>query len=473
MKATARKDSPSELTVTLADSMPFQEISVVNSRLEQVEQATLTADRRTMKMSLPPGDYLVKGMAPNGRSREFLVKLAAGDKLSVDTDQTRERSPHEWLTASYSRLQLPRSEMRIAALAQQIPFGVDISQLRNLGQSSSLSLPYWFSDLAGISLDLFSERFISIEPDGARRPSRAGQASVHQGELNLRSYAWSPAKGRWLRTYVIDRAEGRYAADYTQLVFPGRQHMPEELRDTIHLVGAFQSGRPAHFKALPLFSDGSELIVGREASLETLATGAEDTASERVSWRLSARDSDVDALLQALNGRTYSDREAVSGQALEFADRALHDKHRDPEAAIVAGYFLLQCRSLDARASWVKNLAGWFSWSPDALILGAWGNLLFGTGDQETVAAKLSRVYKAGPPQFAPARKLLRDMLSIHFSQTPDDSSSGEQVSRLRALWNRLGRETKREVAGGPLFNFTRNYYKRSASEAKAQKKSK
>ncbi len=59
------------------------------------------------------------------------------------------------------------------------------------------------------------------------------------------------------------------------------------------------------------------------------------------------------------------DAESVFGEALEL----LYHKYRDPPAAALGALTLHRLGRLDARPSWLRNLAGSFEWLPDGRVL--------------------------------------------------------------------------------------------------------
>ena len=479
--------TPATLRVEKSDALPFQEVTVLDNEFLIQNKKTLTDTDTFLEFSLAPGSYIVSGLSPSGSQTKIPVTLAEGEQRTVIAD-TDEGSPHEWLADISSRQQLPGSIANVTRSAIEQLGSHTLQSIRAVSPAGSLSLPasvvgYAASGLVGVAVDVLSRRLeLTGRPQSStRRPD----------DISLRTYCWSTRNNRWMRSDLIELAHGEYALDYTRLNFPPRNETGGDLEEKIHLIGAFQRGHPAKFIALPLFTDGAQLVLSHgsvrdsdqseprsedhdgptaeEAGSETRRT---DKRTQDLSWRLSAANGHVDALLQALNGRGFRDRDAISETAISFAEEALQEKRKDPEAAVVAGFFLLQYRRLDIRARWVENLARWFPWSPDALTLGAWGNILFETGDSQKVLQKLARIYSAGPPQFLPARKLLRDLISIRMDAQDDGSLSGETKELLEKLWQRIGREMQREIPGGPFYSFERSYHSGSRDHERQEERS-
>lgn len=454
---TETKDATTSLRLEKAHSMPFQEVSVIDQEFTVYGRKTLNETNSDFTLELPPGRYMVIGLSPSGARTKIPVTLRGGDQQSIAVN-TQEETPHRWLAETASRQQLPQSLSKVSnSLVQQIgTFSVDM--IREVSPVSSLSLPIDVVSYAARGLLENARETLNKRLDLG---SRAKQKTRRPQDLNIRSYYWSGQKNRWLRSDLIDMVKGDYALDYTRLVFPSRQSVEMDEKSTrIHVIGVFLKDKPSKYIALPLFADGAQLVIshGPSKTNSTNDSTAQGYSDRELSWRLSAVNERVDALLQALNGRGYEDRNAISQEALKIADHALYAKRSDPEAAVVAGLFLLQYRQLDVRAQWVENLANWFPWSPDALTLGAWSNILFDTGDETKVLSKLSKVYSAGPPQFLPARRLLRDLLSIYISNERKSENLAEVSEILQRLWERIGREMQHEIAGGPFYSFAVDY---------------
>ncbi|MBG6162818.1 hypothetical protein IWQ54_002481 [Labrenzia sp. EL_195] len=463
------------LKVQKATTLPFQEVTILDETLVVRGKKTLTEEDMVLEVNLAPGSYMISGLSPSGTSTKIPVTLLEGAPQTV-TANTRQDSPHEWLSDINARQQLPVSLANVTQSAVETLGSRAVQEIRDVSPLGSLSLP---TSVVNFAANGLVDSAITTLNKRLELESRPKSSTRRPQDISLRTYFWSTESGRWMRSGLIEQAKGEYALDYTRLNFPPRDEAGNGLANKLHLVGAFLSGQPAKFIALPLFAAGARLVLSHGSAV---GGGARDTRPDRdgpvrsgsaatalhdqtaewnaqeISWRLSAADGDIDALLQALNGRGFQNRDAVSATAIRFADKALNEKRRDPEAAVVAGMFLLQYRRLDERAQWVENLAKWFPWSPDALALGAWGNILFETGSATEVLEKLSRIYKAGPPQFLPTRRLLRDLISIRMSAEDNAGLSGKTKNLLQKLWVRIGREMQREIPGGPFYSFERAY---------------
>lgn len=426
------EEAMATLTVGKSEALAIQEVSIVDKHFRVLIRTTLTSMQDAVTENLAPGRYLVTGMAPSGRRVERPVTLADGDALRIDLD-VAEPSPHEWLHDVNARQELPSSDLK--SLYDRADHDFPFVELLRAGPRPSINF----------ALNMLAEPLseMVIYPFGYYRGRQRSQ-------VDLRSYRWSTKRLRWVRSSLVEQAEmqGIGSGDYLRLNFPGREVDDQ----TLHMVGLFREGRPATMFSLPQFARGTRLVVS--GVLED--DGADVTAASRVTWRLSANEDKIDALLQSLGGRQYRDTEAVAEMAIDEGMRILRDKMRDPEAAVVAGFFLLNHRRLDQRADWVENLASWFPWLPDALVLGAWSNLLFKTGDSGTALKKLAKVYRAGPPQLAVTRRYLRDLLSTALSGDELAAVSTNTRRALQRLWSRLGRESRREIAGGPFYTFER-----------------
>ncbi|SMX43945.1 hypothetical protein [Maliponia aquimaris] len=440
------------LTVEKAYAMPFQDVTVMDRDFNIHSQQTLNETASSLTLPLPPGRYMVSGLSPSGARARIAVDLKAGDARSIVV-ASQQDSPHEWLADITARQQLPRSASNVSSSVVDAMGSLSLSSLLDVSPVSSLSLPVGVVSYAAKGMVEDAVGALNRRLNLRSRPKRATRRPQ---DVNIRTYVWASDLGRWVRSDLIDRAKGVYAMDYTRLIFPPRPGLGDGLAENIHLVGAFRKDQPARFIAMPLFSAGAQLVLSHSGARAS-ETGGEAQA-RKFSWYLSAVDDRIDALLQALKGRGFENSDAVSEEAFKVADLALREKIHDPEAAVVAALFLLRHRRLGHRPDWVENLAKWFPWSPDALALGAWVNLLFETGDQAEVLSKLTKVHAAGPPQFLPARRLLRDLVAISTSgETWDDvPSDARQV--LDRLWARLGREMQHEVAGGPFYAFATEF---------------
>lgn len=436
------------LTVEKAYSMPFQDVTVMSCDFMVHAQRTLNESQSRLTLTLPPDRYMISGLSPSGTRTKTVVDLGHGEDLTITVDDGQE-SPHEWLADITARQQLPQSSANVSRNVVDAIGSVSVNSFRDVSPVSSLSLPVGVVSYAAKGLMQDATETLNRRLNLPGRPKRTTRRPQ---DVNIRTYCWASEHGRWVRSDLIDQAHGVYATDYTRLEFPSRHALANGLQDKIHLVGAFRKDQPARFIALPLFDAGAQLVLSHSG------TGGSETEGEvranSFSWFLSAVDNQIDALVQALKGRGFENSDAVSEEAFKVADRALYEKRRDPEAATVAGLFLLRHRRLDDRANWVENLANWFPWSPDALALGAWANLLFATGDQTQVLSKLAKVRSAGPPQFLPARRLLRDLVSISRSSEASSDLSNDTAQSLDRLWSRLGKEMQNEVQGGPFYSF-------------------
>lgn len=463
MAGDMANDGVAQLTLMKANTMPFQDVTVTDASHVVRARETLTMNRTQLVLTLEPGRYMVSGQSPSGHQARIPVTLAPGDdqRFAVDPLQS---SPHEWLAEITARQQLPRSAANVSLSVVEAMGSLPLEALKEVSPRSSLSLPTGVVFHAALGQVANAQQALGRRLGLRGRPQRNTR---RPGDVSLRSYLWNPRGSRWIRSELIDMARGEYAMDYTWLRFPPRPALDDPLREAIHLIGAFRQDQPARFIALPLFSKGAQLVLshggaggasGEEVSRsgsDSLGDGSPSDQAPRFDWYLSAIDNDIDALLQSLRGRGFADTDAVSDAAFAVADKALHDKIHDPEAAVVAALFLLRHRRLDRRANWVENLASWFPWSPDALALGAWTNLLFDTGDQQVVLAKLAKVHKAGPPQFLASRRLLRDLVSI--SRNSDGGSEDDTKDTrhlLDGLWARIGQEMQHELAAGPFHSF-------------------
>lgn len=443
-------------------SLPFQEIAILNKGMRTIERATLGEAKQSVEFSIEPGDYVVVGTGPNGVSTEQQVTLPAGGHKEVWLGQETS-SPHEWLHDMAARGMLPESSVPVE-VAQQVNLQtVAAETLRRISPLKSLSLPV---PMPGMGISNVEVNLLALLELGAA--SRPSSHNKRQTELNLRTYRWSKKRKRWLRSELVEMADGNYAADFSHIVFPARQALDDDLGDSIHLLGVFAPGRAARFISVPLFADGTEIAISWKrdpVSEDGKREGATKPDSEpsarqkRITWRLAARNSELDGILQSLNWRNYSDPAVVTEVAADYAERTLREKRHDPQGAVVAALFLLQYRQLQQREDWVRNLAEWFPWSPDAQVLTAWCDLLSGTAGDAAIAAKLARLYETGPPQFNPAHKLARHLVGIAMENRATVAAYPEQTQEnLSRLWTRMGRETRREILAGPFYAFERDY---------------
>lgn len=433
-----------ELTIYKSGTLAIQDVSIYDENFHLLKKRTLVNERDYCIETLNPGAYLVIGTGPNGRQIERRIDLTQNDQQTIYMDADV-ASPHEWLADMSARQALPPSDLQTEESEAIIPF--QVAELVRHGTKPILkfALDTLQPSVSALGVGQSSEGFLRDVGYPVLKARRRPRRDFLRQRVRLHSYAWSSSKLRWIRSGLIESIEGVGGGDFLRFDFPGRREDDERL----HMIGLFQENRPATMISLPLFSEGTHLVLGAK---QELAAG--DGASRRVTWQLSASNETIDAMLQSLAAGSFSDKEAVSNMALDASEKMLFEKRENPEAAVVAALFLLKHRRRFSRGTWVENLANWTPWSPDAQVVGAWANLLLGTGNESTAMSKLALTYRAGPPQLRMTQKYMRDLLSPVMSGEDEVGMEPHIWSQLQKVWSRLRLTAKNAASESAFFSY-------------------
>ena len=99
---------------------------------------------------------------------------------------------------------------------------------------------------------------------------------------------------------------------------------------------------------------------------------------------------------------------------LEWADRAermLASKRRDPYAATVGAYLLLQFRDFDRLHDWPRNLANWIDYLPDGCVIWATQLMHKSPDNKQEIREYLFKAVDRGLPVYTEGLRLLLDGL--------------------------------------------------------------
>jgi hypothetical protein len=146
----------------------------------------------------------------------------------------------------------------------------------------------------------------------------------------------------------------------------------------------------------------------------------------------------AEGILEFLRKGSLGAASAVFDPGSELANQLLHDKIVDPLAATAAGYYLLRMRDWERLPqAWLQNLAAWFDWIPDAILLR--DASLIQRGMDASVAAgfaatSLKLAFGRGLPLFAEARWLIQDLLLYAEKASGRDGLTGEQRLLIRGI---------------------------------------
>ena len=135
---------------------------------------------------------------------------------------------------------------------------------------------------------------------------------------------------------------------------------------------------------------------------------------------------------ESLLGYLHAGSLDYAAQTLAKAENLLEGKFADPQAAAIAGYYLLRVRKLERLREWAPNLANYFTWLPDGAIINAWQHILAGrNGDGEThfgeAHTQLLTAVSRGLPVYTEGLRLLIDGLGLF----ADDSETTDAVATL------------------------------------------
>jgi hypothetical protein len=137
---------------------------------------------------------------------------------------------------------------------------------------------------------------------------------------------------------------------------------------------------------------------------------------------VSSENLQLESLLTLLQeGKTSASSDLV--EQARLAQRFLFAKRDDTAAAAIGGYFLLKVNDLSRLQDWANNLANWFKWLPDGVIIHAWQ--LIAQYRSKTTSSKslldqaqyrLLQAIDRGFPLYTEGLRLLREGL-LFFNQ--------------------------------------------------------
>ena len=149
-------------------------------------------------------------------------------------------------------------------------------------------------------------------------------------------------------------------------------------------------------------------------------------------WRL-------EALLNLLRKGDVDTARDLATNLNVVAEDLLYSKVRNPVGAAVGGYFLLRTRDLDRLHDWANNLADWFPWMADGLVIHAWQLILQASTDKAdtagpiaTARGRLIDASNRGFPIYSEGLRLLRDgLLLFHRKAKGDDPDVSAALERI------------------------------------------
>ena len=113
-------------------------------------------------------------------------------------------------------------------------------------------------------------------------------------------------------------------------------------------------------------------------------------------------------------------REGARVFSAEDAEHLLQGKMADPLGAAVGGYLLLRAGQLERMHDWSENLAAWFPWLPDGLVVA--GEKAARDGDHDRALDHFLGVREAGLPTFTDGYSFLLSRLRQY--TTPDAATT-------------------------------------------------
>jgi len=155
---------------------------------------------------------------------------------------------------------------------------------------------------------------------------------------------------------------------------------------------------------------------------------------------------DGNALLSYLNRDMLGDVHTMLDAPALRAEQYLRDKIRDPLAAAAGAYALLRMNEIERLHDWTKNLANWFDWLPDGLVV--WAEHLARLGQHEQAAELLRRLPERGIPALSAGLTFACDRLRTYTRHWPDDI-------RLRDLDEELTRYALATDFAAPVTTYT------------------
>jgi hypothetical protein len=109
----------------------------------------------------------------------------------------------------------------------------------------------------------------------------------------------------------------------------------------------------------------------------------------------------------------YMSAAACMADWAEESEGLLANKMRDPYAATVGAYLLFKLKDYDRMRNWVRNLAEWFPYIPDACILWAWQLIKQNPNEREQIRSYLHKAVARGIPIYSEGLRLLLSGLEL------------------------------------------------------------
>jgi len=185
----------------------------------------------------------------------------------------------------------------------------------------------------------------------------------------------------------------------------------------------------------------SRLITLPADDICVLITGAEpnelrDEADSILDISVTSTQHDAEVLLSYLSRGEIGQARQVSQHLI--AEGLLHGKRKNPTAAAVAGYFLLETGKLnDLHQVWASNLADWITWLPDGAVIDAWYLMRKESPDFARARMRLLEAVVRGMPIYTRGLRLLLDGLALFADdpkhQGPDISAALRSAKRYAA----------------------------------------
>lgn len=148
----------------------------------------------------------------------------------------------------------------------------------------------------------------------------------------------------------------------------------------------------------------------------------------------------LESLLAYLRRGQVEMASEIENKQARLAEELVFQKHQDPIAAAVGGYFLLRINDHERLHNWANNLANWLTWMPDGAIIHAWQLIAeyreSSGADQSKLDQARERLIEAverGYPIYSVGLRLLCDGLILC------DQSAEREDAEIRAALKKAG----------------------------------
>jgi hypothetical protein len=151
-------------------------------------------------------------------------------------------------------------------------------------------------------------------------------------------------------------------------------------------------------------------------------------------YRLTVRTTNegAEALLAYTTAGHLLAAETIAADYLDIAESMLYRKQSDPFGAIVGGYFLLRTRAVARMHDWPRNLAAWFPWLPDAIVVRIGQILLSPDPSRDELRELIGRATRAGLPAYTEGLRWLYRATELLLAEQPGDTELDTVHEALR-----------------------------------------